>query len=596
MNTYRFVIPMLAVLVMHLNGCGGGEADAPGRGTSNSVISDREAQRRKTVIFDIDGGRVMDPKLWNPFVPGIRKDQGYHQAMIEPLFILNYETWEIMPWLATSMTSNENLDVWMLELREGIRWSDGEVFDADDVVFTVNMLLDHAPQLLKSGSLATWVKKVEKTGNRTVRFDLKNPNPRFQLDYWSVRTFDSVPIVPEHLWSGQDPLTFKFYDPARGLPVMTGPYQVRSVSENQFIYERDDNWWGAASGWKPLPRPERLVWVWYGPEETKTAAIADHQLDSINDITLGAFLALRQRNPNVIAWETELPYALLDPCSRTLEVNHTQAPWNDKDMRWALNHAVDREQIVQIAYEGTTQASRHFFPAYPPLNRLVKLLVDAGLYEQYPLSRHDPDQARQIIESKGYRLNARNYYEKDGQELTLDITTHEAFIEKQRIAQVVVEQLQRVGINAATRNEAGGTWDDNFRFGRFESRLGWHACGSVNEPWASMDTFNIRWAQPTGTRTQFNGWRWKNQAYSDIVDEIGSLPLGNPQIDDLFVRAMVIWLEELPIIPITQARKLIPFDTTYWTNWPTRRNNYFQAPTWWNNAHVIIHNLVPARK
>src|SRR5690349_12640909 len=51
-----------------------------------------QAPRQDTVIFDIDGGKVPDPTNWNPLTPGFRLDQGYHQAMMEPLFILNYET------------------------------------------------------------------------------------------------------------------------------------------------------------------------------------------------------------------------------------------------------------------------------------------------------------------------------------------------------------------------------------------------------------------------------------------------------------------------------------------------------------------------
>ena len=62
-----------------------------------------KAARKDTVIFDIDGGRVVTPDLWNPYVPGNRRDHGYHQAMIEPFFILNYESGEIEPWLAESM-------------------------------------------------------------------------------------------------------------------------------------------------------------------------------------------------------------------------------------------------------------------------------------------------------------------------------------------------------------------------------------------------------------------------------------------------------------------------------------------------------------
>ncbi|HEY65934.1 MAG TPA: ABC transporter substrate-binding protein [Caldilineae bacterium] len=563
-------------------------------------VSPEEIPREETLIFDIDGGRVVDPELWNPFVPGNRRDHGFHQALIEPLFILNYQTGEIIPWLGESMTPNETLDVWTLKLRQGVKWSDGEDFNADDVVFTINMLLDNAPELIYSADLATWIESVEKIDDLTVQFNLKKPNPRFQLDYFSVKIWGSVSILPEHIWRDKDPLTFKNYDPEKGWPVFTGPYKLVSVSPTEFVYIRDDNWWGAQIGWKPLPKPRKLIWTWAGPEETRTALMADRQLDSLMDITLGALLALKERNPNVITWFDELPYAWVpDPCSRTFELNLTKEPWNDKDMRWALNYAIDRDEIVKIAYEGTTLKSRHFFPAYPPLDRYVDLAIEQGAWDLDRLWKHDPDLAKQIIESKGWTMGDDGYYYKDGKQLTLDITTHEAFIEKQRIAQVIVEQLQRIGINATHRNEAGGTWGENFAFGNFEARVGWQTCGSVNEPWASMDRFNVRWLTPVGERAPDNEWRWSGPAaeeYSKLVDEIGSLPLGDPKIDELFVKAMKIWFEELPVIPITQARKIIPFDTTYWTNWPTFENDYIHPPTWWQHTHYIIHNLKPAKK
>jgi len=545
------------------------------------------------VIFDIDGGRVMNPDVWNPFVPGSRSDHGFHQAIIEPLFLLNYESGEILPWLGESFLHDDSLTTWTLRLRPGIEWSDGEPFDADDVIFTANMLLEHSPHLLYSASLATWIDHVEKVDDLNVRFHLKRPNPRFQLDYWSVKIWGGANIVPQHIWEGKDPITFKNYDPALGWPIFTGPYTLERVSPTEFVYVRNRDWWGAKSGWKPLPRPERLVWTWYGPEETRAASMANGQLDSLMDISYGAFQALQMRNKNIIAWSKEPPYAWLDPCPRTLELNHTVEPWNDPEMRWALNYALNRDEIVRIAYENTTLPNHHFFPAYPPLKRLVHLVEEKGLYERFPVMEHNPEKAKRIIESKGYQRNNAGYYAKDGKELVLLITTHEAFIEKQRIAQVLVEQFQHLGINATTRNEAGATWQDNYQFGRFEARMGWQATGSINEPWNSMDSMNRRWIVPVGERAQFNGWRWDHQAYSDLVDQIGVLPLGDPRIDELFLRAMEIWLRDLPVIPITQAKKLIPFDTTHWEGWPSKENNYIHSPTWWQSTHLILHNLEP---
>jgi peptide/nickel transport system substrate-binding protein len=556
-----------------------------------------KVDRSKTVIFDIDGGRVLTPDLWNPWIPtSSRRDHGFHQAVLEPLFILNYESGKVDGWIGESMTSNDALDVWTMKLRKGVTWQDGVPFTADDVVFTIQTLIAKAPDLNDAAALKEWVKLVEKVDDLTIKFTLNKPNPRFQLDYFSVKIWGSPNIMPKHIWEGQDPLTFKNYDPGKGWPVGTGAYKLASISPTEFTYVRDDNWWGAKTGFKPLPAPEKLIWTWAGPEETRTALMADGQLDSLMDVTLGAFKALKARNPNVIAWNKELPYAWLDPCDRTFEFNTTMAPWNDKDMRWAVNYAIDRDQILKVAYEGTTYTSKFIFPAYPPLNKYVKLLEDGGSYTKYPLMTHDAAKAKQIIESKGYTMGGDGYYAKDGKTLQMLITTHEAFIEKQRIAQVMVEQLQAVGINATTKTQAGSAWQDEFERGTFETRMGWQTCGSINEPWASLNQLNQSWVKPVGERADSNGWRWKNEEYSKIVDQIGTMPLGDPKINDLFVKASEIYLSELPVIPITQAKKLIPFDTTYWTNWPTADNNYLHATTWWQSTHVIIDNLKPAKQ
>jgi ABC-type transport system substrate-binding protein len=107
--------------------------------------------RTKTLIMDIDGGRLQDPEgVYNPYVPGNRRDQGFHQVCLEPLFILNYQTGAFEPWLGESFVSNETLDEWTLTLREGVTWQDGTPFTADDVVFTIQTLIDNAPELSDS--------------------------------------------------------------------------------------------------------------------------------------------------------------------------------------------------------------------------------------------------------------------------------------------------------------------------------------------------------------------------------------------------------------------------------------------------------------
>ena len=226
------------------------------------------------------------------------------------------------------MTANETNDEWTLKLRDGVEWSDGVPFTADDVVFSIQMLLDNAPDLNGSAAMADWVKSVEKVDDLTVKFMLTRPNPRFQLDYFSDRIWGyDAQIMPKHIWEGQDPLTFKFYDTEKGWPIGTGPYTLSTTGETELSYVRNDNWWGAKSGWMELPEPKKLIWTWGGPEETRTAMMADDQLDSLMDITLGALQALQAQNPNVVTWFSEMPMAWVpDPCSRTFAVQHHGCP------------------------------------------------------------------------------------------------------------------------------------------------------------------------------------------------------------------------------------------------------------------------------
>jgi peptide/nickel transport system substrate-binding protein len=560
-----------------------------------AVNAQEEVAREDTVIFDIDGKEIRNPDVFNPFVHAAFKNEGQHQAMWEPLFILNYETGEIMPWLGLSMESNETLDVWTLNIRPGVKWADGEDFNADDVVFTTELQMEYGGELSNySAEVANWVESVEKIDDLTVQFNLKAPNPRFQLDHYSVRIWGSVIIVPEHVFADQDPLTFKFSDPEQGQPFGTGPYLNVGWSETEFVWDRNDDYWGVdVFG---LPAPKRLIWRIGATEEIRVAAAAVNEYDSLCDITLGAFEALKAQNPNWIAWLPESPYVWLDPCSRNLMFNTTVEPWDDPEMRWAINFAVNRAEIIEFAYEGSTIPSRSMFVEYGGLKPYIEAIMT--LYDEYPMLEYNPDKTVEILESKGYTKNADGYYEKDGEVLSLAIACHEGFIEKRRMAQVIVEELQRIGIDASMSLLAGGAWNDNAAFGDFESHMAWVACGSVNEPWASMDFFNTSWLMPIGERANFNYGRWSGdnaEAYSALVNQIGSLPLGDPLIEELVVEAFEYWLQDLPLIPTVQARKLVPFNTTYWTNWPTSENNYNHPANWWMSVHQMLHEIEPVQ-
>jgi peptide/nickel transport system substrate-binding protein len=559
----------------------------------------QDVAREDTVIFDIDGveGALAAFDNFNTMIPGGRGNQGLGQAVREPLFILNYETGEIQPWLAESFVPNDEQTVWTLNLREGAEWADGEAFNADDVVFTIQMRLDDATQALGgAANMQKWVDTVEKVDDYTVVFNLKAPNPRFQLDYFSVRIGGDPYILPEHVRGDKDPFTFNDYDPEQGWPLGTGPYTLTSATETDFIYDRNDEWWGAKTGVFHLPEPLRLIWIVTGNDQIRSTLAVDNEVDSIMDVTRGAFEAMQSQNPNIISWFSDVPYVWLDPCPRRISLNHTVAPWDDPDMRKMLNMVLDREEIIEIAYQGVTIPSRTFFVEYGGMFPYIDAIEEAGYANS---STSDIAGAEAILVEKGYAKNADGLWEKDGEVLGLEIQAHEGFIEKRRVTNNFVDQLQRFGIDGSASIVAGATWNDNKAVGNFQATTDWDACGSINEPWASMDRYSINYWTPIGERAiggnTVSRWTSANsERYSEIVDQIGIMPLGDPAIVDMVVEAYGLWHEEMPDLATVQATKLIPFNTTYWTNWPTAENNYVHPPTWWMTTHQVLQNITKA--
>ena len=549
--------------------------------------------REDMVIFDLDR-TIKDPSNFNWMTPGTKRMHGAHQAMWEPLFILSYGTGELQPWLGTSFEPNDSFDTWTLTLRKGVEWSDGEAFDADDVTFTINMVLENEEiSAREAATVRAQVASVEKLDSHRVQFNLTKANPRFAVENFGVRIFGSFLIMPEHKWNGQDAATFAFNP-----PIGTGPYTLNSADTNRAVWDRNDNWWGAKSGFMDLPEPQRLMWLESGTEENRAQLIATNQIDAAQSVGMGTLEAIRAQNPNVIAWTDGLPYAWPDPCARQLEINATVAPWTDANMRKAVAHIIDREQIVNIAYEGGTAPSRSMFVQYGSMSPFVDAVVESG---NGLSSTANLAEAHRLIEAAGYAEGSDGFYAKDGKTLSVDIHVNSASSEYTRTIDVVVEQLNRAGIKAkAVPVENGVFWGEVLPLGKYEMSYSWLSCGSVNEPWTSMNRYTNNAMAPIGERAPgFNNTgRWDTDAtdaYTAIVNQMADMSPTDPAIPGMVADAYQYLADEMPFIPLVQAAKILPFNTTYWTGWPTADNNYNHPAHWWNHTHQIIHNLEKAQ-
>ncbi|MEM6825680.1 MAG: ABC transporter substrate-binding protein [Pseudomonadota bacterium] len=421
----------------------------------------QDVAREDTVIFDLDR-TIKDPDNFNWLTPGTKRMHGAHQTMWEPLFILNYGTGDLDPWLATGFEASADSSEFTISLRDGVEWSDGETFDADDVVFTVNMALTNEEiSSREAATVRAQVASVEKIDDLTVKFTLNEPNPRFIVENFGVRIFGSFLIMPEHVWSGEDPATFAFNP-----PIGTGPYTFTSATTNRAIWDRNDDWWGAKAGFQDLPAPQRVIFLESGGAESRAQLMATNQLDAAQNVGVGTFEAIQAQNPNVIAWHEGYPYASADPCARQLEINTTIAPWNDANMRKAVSLIIDRSQIVNIAAEGATVPSKTMFAEYGSMAPFIDAVVAAGF--ELPASS-DVAAGQALIEAAGYSMGSDGIYEKNGEDLAVKIHVNSASTEYTRTIDVVVEQLNRAGIAASSIPvENGVFWGEVLPFGAYE--------------------------------------------------------------------------------------------------------------------------------
>ncbi len=562
----------------------GGQADAvASAGSSDSGALDRS----ETLIIGFEGGPHAAPAQ-SGLNPGSTNSQGHHQVMIESLYYLNYQTGELIPWLAAGPAEwNDDFTEVTISLRDGITWSDGEAFTADDIVFTINMLKEN--QTLIFANRVVDVTEAEAVDDLTVKITLANPDPRFVVNAFGVRIWGAVRIVPQHIWEGQDPNTFTNFDLEKGWPVWTGPYKLLKASSTEFVFDRRDDWWGAETGFQELPAPKRVIFVEAGPDERKAAALTANEVDGQPSLRIDTFIDVRSKNPDAIGWKTDEPHAWIDPCPGMLGFNTRLEPWDDADMRWAIAYAIPNQRIGDAQTGGFGQVSHYNFPDYPAVQ--AWLTENQDLLDQYDPTVHDPAKAQEIIESKGYVMGSDGFYEKDGEPLQVDILFK---TEEPILPAILVAVFQEVGIDAAPRALAGAAYHDARATGDYEIETHHVACGSVVEPYDELNLLHSRWIRPIGERASNNLWGWSNAEYDQIVDEMQTLQPGAEKQHELFRRALEIRLQELPIISLTQQQRVVPYTTKYWTNWPTADNDYHHPPNWWQNFLMLLMEIEPA--
>jgi peptide/nickel transport system substrate-binding protein len=365
---------------------------------------------------------------------------------------------------------------------------------------------------------------------------------------------------------------------------------VVEASTAQKVFERRDSWWAAERKLAPMPAMLRSIWLPNTGEQATAQAMITNQSDTAYDMQPATFPTMFRGNPKITTHTGQKPpYGYVDWWPISLYVNNEMAPFDDKDVRWALSHYIDRNQLVQVAFLGASQVSALPMPPYPPL--LPYFAAVKELLAKYDTLEFNPKKGDALLAAKGFRKQGGKWTGPDGKPLTLPIISAPLGTFGPAIGPVVSEMLKRHGVDASLALPPD--FNDRFSRGQYSGSIYGHG-GSIREPYDTLRLYqSASIAVPGAHAVNFS--RWKNPEFDKIVDEVYVTdPQNVARLKDLFRAAMEIWLPELPDIQLVQNHHRIPMNTTYWKNWPTAENAYINGASWHLTFPLVLWNLQPA--
>ena len=262
-------------------------------------------------------------------------------------------------------------------------------FTAEDVAFTFQLVLDNQDSMVHTAEIHL-LDSVEVIDDNKVRFQLKDPSPSWWVNTLTSNHGLSEQIVPKHIWEDKDPLTFTFYDPDQGWPVSTGPFALASAAAEQKVFVRRSDWWALEAGFKDLPAMEKVVYIPQREESARAQMIIQNEIDAMSMAPVATLLNIFEQNPDVVSWsKQEPPYGYLDWCPIGLFVNNAaDSPVaQSKDIRWALNYALNREVLVDNAERGAGTVAFHMITPYSWFDPFEEVLQP--IYEKHTVDTTD---------------------------------------------------------------------------------------------------------------------------------------------------------------------------------------------------------------
>jgi peptide/nickel transport system substrate-binding protein len=281
------------------------------------------------------------------------------------------------PYLLENWVVSDDLKTWTLNLRQDVKWNNGDTFTSDDVIFTFNQWMDKDVGSSILGLMGEYLDLggIEKVDQYQVKLHLKQAEI----------------AIPEHL----------FHYPALILnaktfqgdfikaPVGTGPYTLESFlpGERCVLKARKDYWQKGADG-QPLPYMDGIEIIDMGTEMApQIAALKAGEVDylDLGDVGGVDVLGALKNDPNIQI----LP--VTSASTRVLRMRVDMKPWDDNKVRTALKICQHHEKILSLAYmnEGLQGQDFHVYQLHPE-------------YCEKPIPKYDPQRAKQLLKEAGH--------------------------------------------------------------------------------------------------------------------------------------------------------------------------------------------------
>src|SRR5580692_5121914 len=399
------------------------------------------------------GGRLIvaqrsEPKTLNPVTAADAPSREVIGRLTADLIHINRASQQTEPSLAKSWTVSNDGRVFTLKLRRGLRFSDGQPFDADDVVFSFQVYLDekiHSPQrdLLVVGGKPIELQKLDQF---TVRFTLEQPYAAAE------RIFDSLAIMPRHLLEkSYEQGTFAQAWTLNTSPaeiVGMGPFRVKEyVPGQKYVLERNPYYWKADRNHNRLPYLDEIVFLFVGNEDAQVIRFQAGDTDLISRLSAENYSLLSKDAPScgieLFDLGPSLEYNFLlfnlnDLSSKNLDKIAAKQSWfADVKFRQAVSSAIDRDGIIKLVFGGRASA---LWGNVSPSN---KFWVDQAL----PHPPRSLDKARELLKTAGFSWRTDGQLlDRHSQPVEFSIITSSSSTQRTRMATILQDDLSKLGM------------------------------------------------------------------------------------------------------------------------------------------------------